>query len=162
VGPFNSFDRYSRYVRGALVWLGYADPVESTQTVEKASPQEQELLAVMTAWAERWGEGRAYGKTASYVLNNALMDAIPEEARREGSTGDVVPIVPHKIPPGSTGRFKDAMANFYTRGQASPVKLGRWLTVRKRQINDNMRFDCEINRDGVMVWWVEKAVNITK
>lgn len=44
--PLGSFDAWSGWVRGAVVWLEYADPVDSQAAVRVIDPRGAELAAV--------------------------------------------------------------------------------------------------------------------
>jgi putative DNA primase/helicase len=45
-----SFEDWSDLIRGALLWLGRADPVESTEAVRKADPRRADLANVAAQW----------------------------------------------------------------------------------------------------------------
>lgn len=49
--PLASFERWSDFVRSALVWLDCADPVDSMEAVREDDPWRAELNAVVEAWA---------------------------------------------------------------------------------------------------------------
>jgi len=84
--PLPSFARWSDYVRSALVWLGYADPVASIEAVRREDPQRAELAAVVEAWAavcpkEPLTAAQLAEKAASYP---ALRDALVAVAGKRG------------------------------------------------------------------------------
>ena len=56
--PLGSFEAWSSWVRGALLWLGFADPVESTDAVREADPHRSDLLAVVEQWNQVFGNER--------------------------------------------------------------------------------------------------------
>jgi putative DNA primase/helicase len=56
--PLGSFERWSRLVRNALIWLGENDPCEVMEDVRGADPLLQALRAMMTAWARFIGVNR--------------------------------------------------------------------------------------------------------
>ncbi|MBS1819606.1 MAG: hypothetical protein JSU08_16860 [Acidobacteria bacterium] len=53
--PMRSFSDYE-WIRGALVWLGYADPADTQQAVLDNDPKRDEVRDVMDAWWERFGD----------------------------------------------------------------------------------------------------------
>ena len=55
LSPFGNFDDWS-WVRGALVWLGRADPVATRETILANDPQKGELLEVMEVWESAFGD----------------------------------------------------------------------------------------------------------
>ncbi len=48
--PLGSFDAWSSRVRGALVWLGEHDPVDSMESIRARDPEKEMRRAVLTAW----------------------------------------------------------------------------------------------------------------
>jgi hypothetical protein len=53
--PMGSFEDWE-WIRGALVWLGRADPAETRANITDNDPDKGELLEIMGAW------GGAYGR----------------------------------------------------------------------------------------------------
>ena len=53
-----SFEAWSDLVRGALIWLGAADPVDSMAALRKKDPEREELRAVTAQWRSVIGEER--------------------------------------------------------------------------------------------------------
>ncbi len=49
--PLASFPDWSRMVRGALLWLGTADPVDTIETARADDPEVARFRAVVSAWA---------------------------------------------------------------------------------------------------------------
>jgi putative DNA primase/helicase len=68
--PLGSFENWSDLVRGALVWLGCADPVASTTTVVGDDPTRNATLAVMEAWNRCLGDARVTTREAVDAANN--------------------------------------------------------------------------------------------
>jgi|GEM_PF-3184687 len=59
IGGYASFEEWNGLVRGAVVWLGWGDPIEEMQAQQQADPEVQKLEMLMNAWLERFGdEGR--------------------------------------------------------------------------------------------------------
>jgi hypothetical protein len=52
--PLGSFEAWSELVRGALLWLGCADPVDTMEEIREADPALAQLQAVMGARRSRW------------------------------------------------------------------------------------------------------------
>jgi hypothetical protein len=51
-----SFEEWSHLVRGALLWLGEADPVNTMEEVRKQDPRNAALKAVIMEWGRIWGD----------------------------------------------------------------------------------------------------------
>lgn len=54
IDPMGSFEDYS-LVRGALVWLGMADPLGTRAALKRNDAKKQELGEVLKTWHERYG-----------------------------------------------------------------------------------------------------------
>jgi hypothetical protein len=52
------FEEWSILIRGALLWLGEADPLETMDEVRKSDPIRSALQMVMHQWATHWPCGR--------------------------------------------------------------------------------------------------------
>lgn len=53
--PYGSFYDWDRLVRGALLWLGEADPLDSRARIMEVDPTSGNLGALLTAWHELFG-----------------------------------------------------------------------------------------------------------
>jgi putative DNA primase/helicase len=51
-GPLGGFEDWSRRIRAPLMWLGCADPCETTLQLKTNDPVVEQLQEVMTAWKE--------------------------------------------------------------------------------------------------------------
>jgi hypothetical protein len=82
---FGSFEQWSRLVRGALAWLGEADPIEGMRRQRDEDPERQALAELMAAWAERFGSEptTTMDAAAAAPANERLAQAIKECCRGE-------------------------------------------------------------------------------
>ena len=55
IGGYASFEDWNALVRGAVVWLGWGDPIQEMQAQQNADPEVQKLELFMAAWEERFG-----------------------------------------------------------------------------------------------------------
>lgn len=55
MGGYASFEDWNSLVRGAVVWLGWGDPIQEMQAQQDADPEVQKLQMLMEAWEERFG-----------------------------------------------------------------------------------------------------------
>jgi putative DNA primase/helicase len=67
--PLGSFETWSDRVRGALLWLDCADPVETMAEVRESDPETSQLRQVMTAWRETFGSEAI---TVSQLVKKAM------------------------------------------------------------------------------------------
>ena len=74
--PFNGFEDWSKVVRGALVWLGKADPVATIKVARAEDPQRMERIAFLEALAGVFGYGKENAATidAMRIKANAYLD----------------------------------------------------------------------------------------
>ena len=52
----NGFNDWSELVRGALVWLGRSDPLETQAQIESADPEREMLSGAMSSWWDCLGD----------------------------------------------------------------------------------------------------------
>lgn len=69
IGGYASFEEWNSLVRGAVVWLGWGDPIEEMQAQQQADPEVQKLEILMSAWAERFGDE---GRTTHQILHEPV------------------------------------------------------------------------------------------
>jgi len=84
--PFASFNGWSDCVRSALVWLGCADPIITTQSAHQNDPNRQQAGALFEAWARVYGldtEKRAseVAGTTDPDLREALLDVADDRGQ---------------------------------------------------------------------------------
>jgi putative DNA primase/helicase len=133
-----SFEAWSDLVRGALMWVGAADPVETMNKLRKSDPELEALRAVMGQWRE------AFGVFESATAAEAIREAIATEPDPNGPPGKFGLVRPD---------FRDALMTVAGRGgQISGRALGNWLQARAGRIVDGMRFERMGDRSGVAVW----------
>lgn len=72
--PMASFEDWSNWIRGSLVWLGLSDPMETKEEIRSADSTVQKLKAFVEAWHEFFGSRSCTLKDAvNQVANvNAL------------------------------------------------------------------------------------------
>lgn len=79
---FGSFDQWSDWVRGALVWLGEADPCLTRKFIEGDDPEREAAAALLAAiygeWGEKWFKvGELLDDDVEETLSKAVMLATP-------------------------------------------------------------------------------------
>jgi putative DNA primase/helicase len=84
--PYGGFRTWDRTVRHALVWCGAADPLEVLNKAHEENPERQNLLALLEAWHNAFGDEPV---TAADALdraerNDALKAALAAVALRRG------------------------------------------------------------------------------
>lgn len=120
MAPLASYGDYTATVRGALVWLGRADPVASMERARADDPELEELRDVMTEWADRFGRH-----------TEVTAKAVAKEAERRGADDETGCLLPEFANPG----LRDALLVVAAgRGGIDTARLGRWLRARKGHI----------------------------
>jgi putative DNA primase/helicase len=105
--PLGSFAEWSRLVRGALLWLGEADPVATMEKVRGADPKLEALSRVLQLWSSAFGDQRV---SARQIIDR--VEAAP------------------------TNRdFRDALLDIAGEsGVVSSKRLGKWLSDNQRRV----------------------------
>lgn len=76
--PMGSFEDWSDWVRGALVWLGYADPCATREAVLDSDSNKNDLLEVMQLWERVFG---SLPVTISKIQGNSHTEAAALEMK---------------------------------------------------------------------------------
>lgn len=98
--PYNGFSEWSALVRGALLWLDRADPLESQQAIQVSDPMREARLAVFSAWHDAWQD--------KPVTAGTLLAKDPATPEREELLAVLEEHIPH-------------------RGDLNARTLGNWL-----------------------------------
>jgi putative DNA primase/helicase len=131
--PLGSFEAWSSLVRGALVWLGESDPVESMDAVRAADPHRQQACALMAQWDECLGNARV--TVAGIIAAATVPRAAPE--------------------------FREALlAVAGEHGAISGIRLGQWLGRNKGRIVDGRSFQTGAQRKGALTWILQGARDV--
>jgi hypothetical protein len=136
--PLGSFEEWSDWVRGALVWLGEADPVETMEELRDGDPRLDELTAVLAEWSAVIGE-RA-----------VTVREIIDQAARPGSLASGF----------QPGRVEFAHADFREAllavagagGVINGKSLGKWLGANEGRIVGGLRLERGRVRAGLLLW----------
>jgi hypothetical protein len=122
--PLGSFEQWSSSVRGALVWLGRADPVETLNSARADDPRRNERRAVLHHWHAVLGGDRV---TSSTIIHRAsVVDEFREALLAVAGAG----------------------------GHINTIRLGKWLTGNKGRIVDGLRIEHGGIVGGTNTWRV--------
>lgn len=124
LSAFGSFERWSAWVRGALVWLGMADPLGAAETVRAEDPYLAELRELLHAIRSVFGDRKFTVKE------------LAEEALLIEDLGDLVDSV------AAEGR------RYNTR------KLGNYLSKHRGRLIDGLRIERAGKYKGALVYRV--------
>ena len=123
-----SFEDWSDLIRGALLWLGYPDPVKSMEAVRKADPRRADLANVAAQWRA------AIGLTERVTVADVIRAA------------------------GARAELREALlAVAGERGAINNRRLGKWFAEIAGRIVDDSRFEQCGQRQGVALWQLETA-----
>lgn len=127
--PLASFEDWSDLVRGALMWLGRADPVLSMEEVRARDPRRSELGAVMAQWRATLSVER--------VSTRRLIEIATANAQGEYLQPDL----------------RQALLAVAGRaGEINPRTLGNWLAANKGRVLDGHAFEEAGQVGGYMTW----------
>lgn len=126
--PLGSFEAWSDTVRGALLWLGEADPAATIEAVRENDPKRMDLLSVVEHWARVI---QAKPVTALEVVHASLNDAEFREA---------------------------LLAVAGISGTVNTRRLGFWLRANKGKIVNGMKLLPDgTARVGSVMWRLDGA-----
>lgn len=133
--PLGSFEAWSNLVRGALLWLGCADPVQTMEKARNADPRRAAIAAVIAQWRSAIG---AESVTVSEVIERATTRTRP--ADREPAE--------YAHPD-----FREVLLAVAGDGGAiNGRKLGNWLRAIAGRLVDGARIDNIGSRQNSVVW----------
>jgi putative DNA primase/helicase len=115
--PLASFEDWSRLVRSSLVWLRYADPVETMEAARADDPSRNSLRAVVAAWRTVIGPDKPM--TASEPRDTACSTA--------------------NDPDLMLNKAISAVACAPGRSEIDVMRLGRWLGRNKGRVVDGYK-----------------------
>jgi hypothetical protein len=125
--PIGSFEAWSDWVRGTLLWLGMADPVTSMEAVRAADPAQQRLVAVFSQWE------LSFGNTP--VTTRKIIDVATGPEAQD---------------------FREALlAVAGDRGAINTTRLGAWLRENKGRIINGIRLQTGRLRHGCGTWFLD-------
>jgi putative DNA primase/helicase len=143
--PLGSFGEWSSWVRGALLWLGQGDPVETMDAARENDPRLHGLTAVMTQWHSVIGR-----------------EDVPVRAVIERAIGCLASARTETSAPWNRGyRHPDFLETLLTvaghDGTINGERLGKWLGRAQVRIVDGLRIVRGGLSTGLQKWRIEPA-----
>ena len=139
VSPLGSFEEWSSLVRGALVWLGCVDPVESVEAIRQGDPKLADLETLSAQWWQTIGRDRV---TVADVIKRATAQAYDGEFDHPD--------------------FREALLSVAgASGLINSRRLGSWLSDHAGRIVGGLHFERVGERQGVVVWRLAGHVDPT-
>ena len=135
--PMGSFDDYA-WIRGALVWLGCADPELTRQGILDNDPKKDELLVVMDLWEMAFGSERVEVADVARAAEWAF-DRGPTPANHH----DFVAL-------------QSKLVEVACKGAWNGKSVGWWLRRNKDRVLAGRSFRCD-QQGGRQQWWLAGA-----
>jgi putative DNA primase/helicase len=140
-----SFEQWSDWVRGALVWLGQADPVETMEAAREMDPRRDSLTAILTQWRNVIGEEEV-------PVRVIIERAIEQQVAIGGGTLNASK-AGYRHPD-----FREVLLVVAgVDGAINGKRLGKWLAGAQGRIVQGMRVVRGGLSAGVQKWRVEDA-----
>lgn len=136
--PLASFEGWSDLVRGALIWLGKADPVKSLDIARDEDPERNAISEVMSEWEDYVGHGAEHASTAAEVVKMAFQTNPDPENHKE-------PLYP---------KLRQALSAACG-GNLDAERLGYWLRGCRGRWLDGRRFWSKRTTGHPTQWWLE-------
>jgi hypothetical protein len=127
--PLGSFEQWSDLVRGAIIWLGLADPCDTMDRIRHNDPSRSLLRTLLMQWGE------------STIATTTVTASQLIKAACEATSGDFF-VSLREIAPDGQG--------------ISAVCLGKWLGRFKDRWIDGMRIVEAGERSGSKLWRLER------
>lgn len=118
--PMGSFTDWE-WIRGALVWLGCADPADTRGTILDSDPRRDELTAVMDLWDAVFGSSPA--EVSEIVARADLLAKEHEAGQRDRAIA-----------------LREKLTEVACKGKWSSKSVGWWLTRNKDRVIDRRSF----------------------
>jgi len=129
-----SFKAWSDLVRGALLWLGHADPGDSIDAIRQADPRLADLETLVAQWREVICRDRV---TVADLIKRANAQSQAHDSSFEHPD------------------FREALLAVAGAGGAINCRrLGNWLSEHAGRPVGGLRFERFGERHGVAVWWL--------
>jgi len=146
----NSFSRWSKLVRGSLMWLGAADPVSTLLAAISSSPKLQATAAMLAAMRDAFGMGPAAKHSAQEILDAANPKEVDDFRSILGSALER---------PAKQKVLREALNGLQEDGKDLPTRLTYWLRPTKGRVIGSLRLCAEENLHTHSNWWyVEPAM----
>ena len=155
--PVASYEDWSRFVRGALVWLGVKDPEASMDRSRVEDPDICALRDMLTAWQRGLGTKKASaqekdkGWTAREAIDAVMSGGMPDMTARMmaavsgGSSEEAA---------GIRGDLLEAMSKVAgDHGRIDSRRLGIWLGANAGRIVGGLRFVKHATASGFLARW---------
>ena len=152
-----SFDDYTRFVRGPLVWLGMADPAATMDKLHEADPVLVSLRSVMAAWEAAIGLDRPV--TAAGAIEAAQSQEFEDtpanetEAAKKAREGrdKALRDAKHALGLALSGISRNGM-------KATPKELGIWLGRHANGIAGGKCFKGKVDSHSKTTLWTLEVV----
>lgn len=132
--PLGSFDVWSDWIRGALLWLDQADPVDSMTFTRENDPKLEALRDVMHAWRAVFGSDKV---TVAEVIRRAtqhFQNPYGDRSEASETLREALLVVAGK------------------NGAINSVSLGKWLGSQQNRRTNDMRFCKHAGADKTARW----------
>jgi len=153
-----SFDDYTRFVRGPLVWLGMADPAATMDKLHEADPVLVGLRSVMAAWEAAIGLNKPM--TAAGAIEAAQSQEFEDTPANETEAAK-------KAREGRDKTLRDAkhalglaLSGISRNGtKVTPRELGFWLGRHANGIAGGKCFKGKVDSHSKVTLWTLEGVD---
>lgn len=140
--PLGSFELWSRWVRGSLIWLGEADPVQTMETARETDPRLEALSTLLHVWHTVMADKQV---TVRELIELAAAQVTP---LGQGFSPAARPTFRH-------GELREVLLVVAGEGGAiNSKRLGRWLATNQGRLIDGLCIERGTLSAGVQRWRV--------
>jgi hypothetical protein len=145
--PLGSFVEWSNWIRGALIWLGEADPCDTMEKVRQNDPKLGAVVAVISQWADVVGYDVR-------VTTKDLIDYAVEKVENGG---------PYYKQDFTHPELRESLLIVAgDGGSINSRRLGLWLGSNENRLVQGCKIVRDGERGGVGVWKLTSTVESPK
>ena len=153
-----SFDDYTRFVRGPLVWLGMADPAATMDKLHEADPVLVSLRSVMAAWEAAIGLDKPV--TAAGAIEAAQSQEFEDTPEKENDEERVARQGRDKALRDAKHALGLALSGISRNGtKVTPRELGFWLGRHANGIAGGKCFKGKVDSHSKVTLWTLEDVD---
>jgi hypothetical protein len=128
--PMGSFNDWE-WIRGALVWLGRADPADTRSSILDSDPRKDELISVMEQWSQ------------VFAAEHVTVGHIATRDKRQKPEDAATP----------ADALRARLTEVACKGSWNAKSIGWWLRRNKDSVVGGRCFRCEQGEGRA--WWLE-------
>lgn len=142
--PLGSYGEWSRFAREPLIWLGEADPVESTTRARANDPERKAALGLVEQWAKHLGTEKSF--RVAEIIKLARERKLRPTIVADESDYDYVRPEFYEVIMSEAAKQNQQ--------EIDPSKLGQWLGRIRGQVHGRWRIEAASESESHGNRWI--------